>query len=192
MCGEVVSATALSCNYCGEGLQPASGRLWREGSILVMEKDAELPDRCVKSNAPADAFLPRNLSWHHPAIFISLFACGALPYIILALALRKTAKISVGLSDEWFARRRQAILVGWSLVVGAIGMMIAGVALLDGHDGLLAGTIILSIVIGLGGAIYGLVVARIVSPYKIDNTHVWLKGVHADFLEDLPPWEHAR
>lgn len=37
--------------------------LWRDGSILVMRKEAELPDRCVKGNLPAHGYrLKRRLS----------------------------------------------------------------------------------------------------------------------------------
>lgn len=93
--------------------------LWRKGNILVMHKNVQLPDRCVKSNAPTNRRLKRNLSWHHPAVFLSILI-SPLIYIILALILRKTANIYIGLSDE----------------------------------------------------------------------HVWLKGVHPEFLADLPAWPH--
>ena len=55
--------------------------LWRKGSLLVMHKMAPLPNRCVKCNVPTERRLKRVLSWHHPAIFLSLLA-GLLIYVI--------------------------------------------------------------------------------------------------------------
>ncbi len=48
------------------------GGIWRQGSLLVMRKDAVLPDRCIKSNVLTDRKLKRSLNWHHPAIFLSI------------------------------------------------------------------------------------------------------------------------
>ena len=52
----------------------AEAGVWRDGRLLVMHKSAQLPDRCVKSNQPADGRLLRKMYWHHPLIFLSLLA----------------------------------------------------------------------------------------------------------------------
>jgi hypothetical protein len=36
--------------------------------------------------------------------------------------------------------------------------------------------------------IYGLIRGRIVTPRRIDKEHVWLNGVCAEYLENLPDW----
>jgi hypothetical protein len=47
----------------------ATGGTWREGKTLVMWKEAVLPDRCIRCNAPANGRrLIRKLNWHEPAI----------------------------------------------------------------------------------------------------------------------------
>ena len=120
MCGERVALNATACPYCGEQLGSiATGQrgLWRDGQILVMEKTAELPDRCVKSNRNADWKLRRKLSWHHPALYLLIFVGGVLPGIFLfafvALIIRQTASIHIGLTDEWFTKRRRVMFFSW-------------------------------------------------------------------------------
>ncbi len=162
--------------------------LWRKGNILVMHKNVQLPDRCVKSNAPTNRRLKRNLSWHHPAIFLSILI-SLLIYIILALVLRKTANIYIGLSDEWFARRRNAIAVGWLSALAGIAMFVIGIAAIERSD-ILPWLILVGIFVFFFGLIWGLVRARMVSPERISDEYVWLKGVHPEFLADLPPWPH--
>ena len=49
---------------------PGTG-VWRDKATLIMSKDAQLPARCIKCNAPATgARLKKKLSWHHPAIYL--------------------------------------------------------------------------------------------------------------------------
>src|SRR5438270_17415 len=94
--------------YPNQGYDPMFG-LWRQGNVLVMHKLAPLPDRCVKSNQPANGrTLKRSLRWHHPAIYLALLA-HFLIYVVLALVLSKSAIIRIGLSEEWIARRRRTI-----------------------------------------------------------------------------------
>jgi hypothetical protein len=166
---------------------PAGG-LWRKGSVLVMHSMATLPARCIKSNQPASGWLKRKLAWHHPAVFLAILA-GLLIYIILALILTKRATIHVALSEEWFVRRRNAIIVGWSLVLLSIALFIIGIGIADQSD-VGAGLILVSIMLFLIGALYGLLRARIVTPQRISDQYVWLKGVHPAILADLPPWPY--
>ena len=162
--------------------------LWRKANMLVMHKSVELPNRCVKSNAPAKGRLKRNLSWHHPAIFLSILI-SLLIYIILALILRKTANIYIGLSDEWFTRRRRAIIVGWFTALSGIAMSAIGIASV-GRNEVLGWLILVGVLLFFFGLIWGLVRARMVSPARISDEYVWLKGVHPDFLANLPEWPH--
>jgi len=162
--------------------------LWRKGSLLVMRKNSQLPARCVKSNAPTDRRLKRSMYWHHPAIYLSILI-SILIYVILALILRKSATIYIGLSDEWFAKRHRAMLVGWLLFLASVAMLIAGIAMLDQSDAF-PWLIAASPLVFLFGAIYGLLGARMVVPARISDEYVWLKGIHPSFLADLPEWPY--
>ncbi len=164
-----------------------SGGLWRSGKLLVMRKDAQLPDRCVKSNEPTTRRLKRKLTWHHPAVYLGLLA-NILIYAILAICMQKRATIEIPLTDEWFSRRRRTILIGWGSVILSIGLFIVSAIGLDSNS-LFGWAMFVSVITFFGGAIYGLVASRMVSPTKIDDAHVWLKGVNREFLDDLPVWQ---
>lgn len=167
----------------------ADSGLWRKGKILVMHKGSQLPARCVKSNQPADRRLKRSLYWHHPAIYLSILISIWI-YIILALILRKSATVYVGLSDEWFAKRHRAMFIGWFLVLAGIGLFVAGVSTVD-HSDVFPWMLVAGPLLFLGGAIYGLLAARMVAAERISDDYVWLKGVHPSFLADLPEWPYT-
>src|SRR4051794_37594891 len=85
------------------------GGVWRDGLLLVMSKDGELPDRCLKCNLPAHGWrLKRNLSWH-PQGWYLLILLHVLVYVIAALIVRKKATIMVPLC-ECHRRRRVRII----------------------------------------------------------------------------------
>jgi hypothetical protein len=160
----------------------AGDGLWRDGPLLVMRKDAELPDRCVKCNTPAEGRrLRRNLSWHPGAWYLLVLV--SLPiYVIVALIVRKTARIEVGLCADHRARRRRAIAVGWALSLAGFGMIIYGASVNRG-DVALIGVVPL-----LAGLIFGLIGSQTVVASRIDKNLVWLKKVHPSFLAELRDW----
>lgn len=159
-----------------------SGGLWRDESTLVMEKNATLPDRCVKCNEPAMGVrLKRKLSWHHPILYILIFG-GLVFYLIIALIVRKTATLDVGVCARHLKKRRQGIVISWLLIIGGIVGFFAALSLNEG------GLALLGMVLFLGGVIYGIVAARLVAPSKIDDRLVWLRGLNKDYLSDLPAW----
>jgi hypothetical protein len=131
--------------------------------------------------------LPRKLNWHHPALVIVLLL-SPLIYIILALLLTKRARIEIGLSEPYFARRRRDILIGWCTVLLGLAAIVTGFANVDANFAvplLLAGFPLL-----FGGAIYGLLRARMVAADRIIADYIWLKGVHPDLLAELPLWPY--
>jgi len=184
-------ASPLSSEYVLPPTEQETTNQWlfRKGNLLVMHKRAMLPDRCVKSNQPAEGRrLTRKLYWHHPAIYFAILV-HVFIYVILAVVLRKKATIAIGLSEEWFRKRRRAILIGWTLVLGGIAAAVAGCVTVEQHP--VAGLgILLGALVGLGGAIYGLVAARMVAAKRISDEYVWLKGVHREFLASLPAWPY--
>jgi hypothetical protein len=160
---------------------PAKGGIWRDGLILVMEKEARLPDRCVKCDEPsAKKRLRRNLSWHHPALYA--LAISPLIYILVALLVRKTARIEVGLCDEHRRGRWQAIAITWVGALAGGAIVVFGIGAENGWL-LLAGIVLL-----VGILIYGLPKAQVVIPHRIDRQFVWLKQVHPDYLARFPDW----
>jgi MFS family permease len=164
--------------------------LWRQGNILVMHKMAPLPDICLLSNQPANRRLTRNLSWHHPAIALTILA-GVLVYVILAMILTKRATILLPLTEEWYARRRRRMLFAWGVGLVCLGMMIGGFVIAVQLDQ--PGYVLLSLV-GLVGGLIALIAGQalvgLVSPKRMTDEYIWLKGVHPDFLNRLDVWPY--
>lgn len=158
--------------------------IWRKKSQLVMTKQAVLPYRCVKCNARADTLLKRNLRWHHPAIYLLIFA-GLLFYFILSLVLSKTATISVGLCEAHSSARKRDIVITCAVVL--LSFVCFYLAVVNEVMSLF----FVGLVMLFGSAIYGSIKARVVSPQKIDNHLIWLKGVNANYLDELPEWRGA-
>lgn len=167
-------------------LPPGAG-LWREGNLLVMRKDAELPDRCVRCNAPADGYrLKRNLSWHHPAFYL-IVLFNLLIYVIVALIVRKTAKIYVGLCEEHRRKRTRTILTAWFFSLLGIALIVAAIAYSGPQASPSLGILALvGLLMWLGFMIWGAATAPPVAPVKIDHQFVWLKKVSPLFLDTLP------
>src|SRR4030095_11876879 len=76
---------------------PASIGVWRSGKVLVAAKGTVFPDRCIKCNAATQPSqrMKRSLYWYPPwVILIILFSL--LIGLIVAMIVRKTAKVEIG------------------------------------------------------------------------------------------------
>jgi hypothetical protein len=206
-CGLVNFASAANCKRCGAaGVStgvyappppagivgedgyvyppPPSGGIWRDKSTLIMEKEALLPDRCVKCNAPANGMrLKRKFSWHHPILY--LIICGAaLIYLIVALVVSKRATIYLGLCAEHFQRRRKLMMIGFALMLASVLGLVVGIAY--EYPVLM----VLAVVAFLVSVVWLIVAARVVTVKKIDDRLVWLNGVNSNYLSQLAPWQN--
>lgn len=159
--------------------------IWQSKSVLVMAKQAPLPDRCVKCNAPTQHKLKRSLRWHHPLLYVVIFG-GVLFYVILALLLSKTATINVGLCETHAASRKRDILITWIAVVLSFACFYFAISM----EAL--GFFFVGLILFFGAVIYGSIKARVVAPKKIDDEYVWLTGVDDDYLQQFPEWHPAR
>jgi hypothetical protein len=155
--------------------------IWRSNALLVMTKQAALPDRCVKCNAPTAERLKRKLQWHPPALYL-LILISILVYAIVAMVVRKTATVHIGLCDEHRESRKLSMIITVFLVVVAVLSAIAGVQFET------PGLVLVGLGFVLAAAIYGTISLRVVAPTKIDDHFVWIKGVDADFLQAFPEW----
>jgi len=171
----------------GLGDDPWAG-LWRQGNVLVMHRTARLPDVCVKSNQPATRRLMRKLSWHHPALALSVLIAVPL-YLVLALVFTKRATIEIGLTEEWFARRRRRLLFTWIIVLLAVVLFFGALLTMGPASGPAPGVALaLSILLFLAGIIYGNFACRMVWPQRITDQYIFLRGVSREFLDRLEPF----
>ncbi len=152
----------------------------RDGNKLVIPHGAQLPDRCVKCNAPAQGFrLRRRLTWLHPAYLLLLFA-GLIVYAIASAIASKSVEVQIGVCPKHRQQRLRAIVGGWALgLSGAILMPWLAISLQVWWIAL----------VGLGmvlvGTFGGILVARLVSPSRIDDSQAWLSGVDREYLNEL-------
>jgi hypothetical protein len=173
-------SAAVSANALASEAEEGRG-VWQDGNTLVMAKLARLPGRCVKCNAPATYLLRRSLSWHPQALYLMIFFPGLLFYVIVALIVRKTAKVGLPLCEEHRAGRSKGILVAWIIALGGIAVCFVPAFVEN-----LPVLILVGLLIVVAGMVYGSLQSQVVAPRKIDKTHVWLSKVGRLYLASLP------
>jgi hypothetical protein len=146
-----------------------------------MDKNAMLPDNCVKCNAPANGLRVRKkLAWHHPVLYLLIFG-ALLFYVILAAALSKRATIELPLCDNHKTRRRTFLTIGFVLL--GLGLIVPIVGFANEYVEIGGLGVLLFLI-----AIFWLVFAsRVVGVKKIDDRYAWLTGINRDFLNQFPP-----
>lgn len=169
---------------------PGDETAWRFGDrLVVLANDSVLPDRCVKTNQPADGYqLKRTLYWHAPGWYL-LILINLIVYAIAHMIVRKKAVLYIGLSPTARRRRWLWIMVAWLSPLLAITFAIMTSAFgLDLEDTLPLPVVLL--IVGILGLLLGVVMAQPISAARITNQYALIKGVCPEFLADLPDWPH--
>lgn len=170
----------------GQMYAAAAGGVWRTGDLLVMQRGASLPNRCLLCNRPTAVHWSKKLYWHHPGLYF-LILLNLLIYALVALAVRKKADMVLPLCSEHAESRKKASTVSIWLMLGGFLVMIAGVLLIEGDGTVFALMALLGFAALLVGAIVSSVKANIIVAKKIDDYYVWLKKVGDPYLATLPP-----
>ncbi|NIJ86569.1 hypothetical protein FHY35_003613 [Xanthomonas arboricola] len=158
-------------------LPPTHGAVWREGDVLVCTPGADLPPRCVKCNAPADISPRRYIfHWHHPAIYLALLM-GVLPYLILAIVLRKRSAHVLSLC-AWHERRRVRCV---AIAMASIVPLLVGVLWIGGATGWLTGAGVMAVMLLIGRR-----GSRVLSAQSVDHEQARYLGACDAFLRALP------
>jgi hypothetical protein len=181
--------------YAAPTLDPAiplsqgnvSNAIFQKNGVLIVHKNAQLPDRCIKSNEPTQSRLKRKLYWHHPALYL-LILLHILVYIVVALIVRKSAVLWIPLEDRFKQARIRNIFIAWLLFFLGMGSLITGIIVSSSQNPMSGIFFLLCPVLILAGALVGIFGCRVVYPKKIEGDYVWLKGVSPDFLSELPEW----
>jgi len=173
-------------------LQPQYGPppVWSDGRNLIMLDNAVCPPRCVKCNAPAEFSWTKRLYWCSPWYFLFL-PLGLLIVLIIILAVRRSARVTVYLCEEHRRGRVRAIAISWISVALLVGMIVGAVMILQQtRDKSVETTCVVVIIAALFASLVMLVVATSstnpVSPRRIDGMTAALKGAGRDFLATLP------
>ncbi|MEA2736225.1 MAG: hypothetical protein QOE14_2676 [Humisphaera sp.] len=178
-------------SYASPGSAPmhAAGYtgLWRQGDRVVATRDADLGDACVKCGAAAAGWRwNKTLYWHEPWLYVLIFFPGLLIYAIVALALRKGAKVSVGLCPAHRKRRNTGILLVVLLTLLGIVSMIGGMIIASDKNGEWG---FLGVLAGFGmiiaAVIIGNTMTRVLTAKKIDDHYAWYGGASEVYLRTL-------
>lgn len=163
--------------------EPGPRHAYADGRSFVVPRDAVLPSRCVKcGNPPADPWLRKTFSWHHPALYVLLIS--PILYVIAALIVRKTIRVSVPLCRAHRTIRRKRLWIGAILLLTCIPLPWALAAYI-GND---AGVEVAGFA-GVAMFIIGLVFVAIASPLRpvrIETYRAVFKGACDEFLASLP------
>jgi hypothetical protein len=159
----------------------AGQSVWRSGKLLIMKSDAPLPNCCVKCGEVATTRLQRKLFWHPPWVFC-LILISILVYAIVAMVMRKRGNAAVPLCEAHRARRVRGIMIGWGLALLSMGALAIAISQESGAWGAISGVLLLT------GLITGMVMARLLTPTKIDEHLMTLKGCCPAFLAKLPEY----
>lgn len=158
--------------------------VWRDGDLLVFERGARLPDRCVRCNERAAVGrVRRHLHWHPPGLYLLAVFPGLLVYAIFALLIERRATVDVPLCQPHRRARLAGLLIVGLLVAGGAGLLAAAY-----HAQ--------SLVIAAGGAallvvaaVVDLVGCTVISAEHIEDELIWARGAGGRFLDSLP--EHG-
>jgi hypothetical protein len=165
----------------------------RQGSRLIIPAPARgqaamLPPLCVKCGAPANGKpVMKTFYWHHPALYLIILA-GVLIYVIVAMIVRKSMKVSVPVCAHHAQRRSTAVMLAWVLpLIGLVDVFVLPSFNVDG--GLVA---LITMVLIFTGIIIWAVVGLPIRPKRIDQYSGEFSGFCEAFLQQFPePVQHV-
>jgi hypothetical protein len=154
--------------------------IWREGyTLAVWPWGSQFPDRCVCCNAPANGRrYTKTLYWHPPVVYLGLLG-GLLIYWILEATMRKQVTVSVGLCAAHDQRRKLGLGLAWGGFALFFVLMLVGAS--QGSPEIMLLSLALMVICPIVGAI----LARVISPVRIEQNQAWLK-VGPAFLDSVP------
>lgn len=159
---------------------------WQDGKQMVVMKDTPLPDKCYKCGAPPVKVLKKTLNWHNPAIYLVLLA-NVIIYVIVAMCVRKTAKLGIPLCRDCNRARNRKLALAWAGAILGFMLLCAGIAYRS-TDPSMSGIIAISGAILLLACLLWAALASTVVAKKIDKTHAWLAKAGRPVLDSLPQW----
>ncbi len=112
--------------------------MWRDGSLLVVRKGEEFPDRCVKTNRPAHGRRVQQAAETGFSATLVAHMYNPIAGGLLGHLFTKRVEFSVGLCDEWCGKRRRAFCLAGGIVLVSLAVTACAVAMdafLQGGDG---------------------------------------------------------
>jgi hypothetical protein len=176
--------------YAVPAYPPGTGAVgWVDGERIVLPNGAPLPAVCLKCGSYHQITFKRQKFVWQPQWVIAIVAASWLIGLVVMLALQKRSEFHLPLCPTCFAKWKRAnliaVLVGLAIIPVGILAAVLG-AVLDDSD--VVGAML---ALGFVGWLIALIVVLFVRskatvvPRKIDRTHTWLGGVHANAMRVL-------
>lgn len=169
----------------GQVYGAAEAGVWRAGDILVMQKGASLPVRCLLCNQPASVQLPKKMHWHHPALYILLFLGGPVIYLIVAMVTRKSASMILPLCTPHVEKRKKMTVTASLLATAGLALCLGSCAFSEQGNAFPI-MILLGFLLMIIGGLVSIGVSNMIIPKKIDDYYVWLRKINGSYLATLP------
>jgi len=167
---------------------PAIYAIIRDGNRLIVPNPPRnqvvpLPPPCVKCGTPANGKpVNKTFSWHHPALYLLVLA-GVLVYLLVAVIVRKSMRMSVPLCARHAQRRSTAVTLSW--VIPLVGVADAFILPRFGIDGGVVALI--TIVLVVTGIVIWAIVDYPIRPKSIDQYRGIFTGCAEAYLQQFPP-----
>ena len=154
---------------------------WRDGGLLVVERGAALPRRCIVTNEPVAGFVTTRLYWHRPAWYLALVLVSGV-YVIYLFMFASSVETTWGLSRRMLDRRRVTVIGAWgAFAAGLLTACAAGGA--SNTVWTIAGSALM-----LGAMAWWALGTRLLRVTRMESGYAWIKGAHPDYLACLPTW----
>lgn len=151
----------------------AAARARIEGRALVVPKDTPFPQICVRTGSTENLIaipIRRILTWHHPALYLTILL-SVLIYIVIVLIVRRKSTHTIYLTKEARSSQIKWHLFNWALFLSSAACLFSAIETASGELGMAA-------ILGLIAStiVYSLKV-RILYATKIDETHARIAGI---------------
>lgn len=159
---------------------------WRSGNLLVVPDGMDLSGRCFKCGEPSVKTYRRKLYWHHPALYVlAIFAL--IIYAIVALIVRKSCTLKVGLCAKHKRQRNILFGVAWGILGLAIALFVLAAMVPPSRQ---SDAELILVMLGVAsifvaGVMGAIVSSRLCRPSEITNRHGFVKGAGEPVLSDF-------
>ena len=167
------------------------GGIWRKEKLIVMQKGAELPGRCIYCNRKAELSKKRRILylniWLQIAVvllFVAFNVLALIPILIIVLIFRKSAKIGIPICQEHRNKRLSITLATLTVLVVSVGFGFLSVKNTGYQEIYLA----LSLGIFVMAFVLAVIRGQLLKAKKIDANMMVFKGARQPFLDSLPEY----
>ena len=171
--------------------RPIEGGVWRQGKSLVMQIDAELPDRCIYCNEPTRLNKRRRIYYLNfwlqlilVLLFVAFNVIALLPILVVALIFRKSVVVDIPICEKHWRRRIYLTMTTLFMLVATVVVAMMSVNIIAMREVLFN----LSMVLFGVSIVLAIVTGRIMRAKKINKDVAIFRGPGKPFLGSLPEY----